>query len=262
MVCFSYGPEVSRVIHGEAVVKKTWRQWFLTNVKRAIRDYAMIPRGDKVAVGVSGGKDSMALLYILACLRDYSHLSFTMEAIMVDPGWRALDPEPVKEFCADKKIPLHLIRHPIAQIIATKGEESACSLCAKLRAGVLNTRAKEIGCKRVALGHHLDDAVETFMLNLIHTGRMRTFQPVVYLDRMELYLIRPLVYLTEQTISSLVAREGIPVMPALCPYAGKTERVAMKEVVACITEKYPEFRRRFLEALQEQRAEDFWQPAK
>ncbi len=222
----------------------------------------MIPRGGRVAVGVSGGKDSMALLYILACLRDFSHLSFNMEAIMVDPGWRVLDLEPLESFCADKKIPLHLIRHPIAQIIVSRGEENACSLCTKLRAGVLNTRAKEIGCERVALGHHLDDVVETFMLNLVHTGRMRTFKPVVYLDRMELYLIRPLVYLTEQTLGALVAREGIPVMPALCPYAGKTERAAMKEVVACITAKYPEFRRRFLEALREQRPQDSWGPGK
>ena len=126
-------------------MKKNWRQWFLTNVKRAINDYAMITKGDKVAVGVSGGKDSMALLHILAYLRDYSHLSFTLEAIIVDPGWSVLDLEPLSAFCTAREVPLHVVRHHIARIIAAKREESACSLCAKLRLGVLNSRAKELG---------------------------------------------------------------------------------------------------------------------
>ncbi|MDI6631607.1 MAG: ATP-binding protein, partial [Thermoanaerobacteraceae bacterium] len=140
-------------------MRKNWGQWFLTDVKRAIKDYEMIAPADKIAVGISGGKDSMALLHILAYLRDYSHLRFSLEAVLVDPGWQKTDFSAAAAFCADRKVPLHIVQYPIAQIIAEKGERSACSLCAKLRMGLLNSQAKALGCRRVALGHHLDDVI-------------------------------------------------------------------------------------------------------
>ncbi|MEW6446718.1 MAG: ATP-binding protein [Bacillota bacterium] len=239
-------------------MQKSWRQWFLTDVKRAIKDYGMISPGDEVAVGVSGGKDSMALLYVLAYLRDYSHLSFSLKAVYVDAGWGTTDYSPVEAFCAAKGVPLHTVKYPIAQIIAEKKEKSACSLCSKLRAGLLNSRAKELGCNRVALGHHLDDAIETFFLNLLYAGSIKTFRPAVYLDRIGLYLIRPFSYLPERTLAALAVQEGIPVIPAACPYAGKTKRESMKDVVRCITERYPEFRARFRSALENVSFRDLW----
>ncbi|MEW6173169.1 MAG: ATP-binding protein [Bacillota bacterium] len=239
-------------------MEKTWRKWFLTDVKRAIRDYAMISEGDRIAVGVSGGKDSIALLYILSYLRDYSHLAFDLEAILIDPGWSTPDYEPIAGFCAAKGVPFRIIHHPIAGIIDARGEKTACSLCAKLRSGILNTTAKGLGCQRVALGHHLDDAIETFFLNIIYGGRIKPFRPAVYLDRIGLYLIRPLIYLTEHTLSRLAAREGLPVLPPMCPYAGKTERASVKEIVGCVTERYPEFKRRFRCAMGNVSFEDLW----
>lgn len=248
----------SKVETGLAAVRQSWGKWFLTDVKRAIKDYAMIAPGDKVAVGLSGGKDSMALLYILSYLRDYSHLSFSLEAILVDAGWAPVDYSRVANFCAERRVPLHIVRHPIAAVIAAKGEKSACSLCAKLRAGLLNSRAKALGCQRVALGHHLDDVIETFFLNLIFAGSLRTFRPAVYLDRIGLHLIRPLSYVPERVLSSLVMQAGIPVLPAICPYAGRTQRAAMKEIVGFIAERYPEFRRRFRTALENVSFNDLW----
>ncbi|MEW6181914.1 MAG: ATP-binding protein [Bacillota bacterium] len=239
-------------------MEKSWRKWFLTDVKRAIREYSMISEGDRVAVGVSGGKDSIALLYVLSYLRDYSHLSFGIEAILIDPGWCTPDYKPLAGYCAGVGVPLHVVRHPIAEIIDTKGEKSVCSLCAKLRSGVLNTTAKGLGCKRVALGHHLDDVIETFFLNMIYGGSLKPFRPAVYLDRIGLHLIRPLIYLTEHTLSMLAAREGLPVLPPMCPYAGKTERAAMKEIVCHITGKYPQFKRRFRCAMGNVSFEDLW----
>ncbi|MEW6771090.1 MAG: tRNA 2-thiocytidine biosynthesis TtcA family protein [Bacillota bacterium] len=239
-------------------MRKNWGQWFLTDVKRAIKDYEMIAPADKIAVGISGGKDSMALLHILSYLRDYSHLSFSLEAVFVDPGWQKTDFSAAAAFCADRKVPLHIVQYPIAQIIAEKGERSACSLCAKLRMGLLNSRAKALGCRRVALGHHLDDVIETFFLNLLYAGTLKTFRPAIYLDRIGLHLIRPLCYLPERTVGALVAREGIPVLPSLCPYAGKTRRSAMKEIVRCFTEKYPEFHARFRCALENVSFNDLW----
>ncbi|ACX52801.1 PP-loop domain protein [Ammonifex degensii KC4] len=227
-------------------------------VKRAIEDYEMIAPGDKIAVGVSGGKDSVALLRILAHLRDYSHLSFSMVAIMIDPGWKEVDIGPLADFCSKFDIPFYLVKHPIARIIAAKGENNPCSLCAKLRSGLLYSKAVSLGCRRVALGHHLDDVIETFFLNLVHAGYLRTFRPVVYLERMGIHLIRPFSYVPESALVHFVAREGLPVLPPLCPYAGKTQRAAMKEIVEFIAQRYPYFRERFRTALQNVSLADLW----
>lgn len=240
-------------------MKKSWGQWFLTDVKRAVKDYEMISPGDEVAVGLSGGKDSMALLYVLAYLRDYSHLSFSLKAVHVDAGWGTVDYSLLKAFCTAKGVTLYTVRYPIAQIIAEREEKSACSLCAKLRSGLLNSRAKELGCNRVALGHHLDDAIETFFLNLLYAGSIKTFRPAVYLDRIGLHLIRPFSYLPERKLAALVVQENIPVIPPACPYAGKTRRESMKDIVRCITERYPEFRARFRCALENVSFNDLWQ---
>lgn len=243
---------------GRLIVGKSWEHWFLTDVKRAIRDYGMISSGDRVAVGVSGGKDSMSLLYVLAYLRDYSHLSFSLRAVYIDAGWGTVDCSPLESFCAANGVPLDTVSYPIARIIAEKGEKGACSLCAKLRAGLLNSRAKELGCNRVALGHHLDDVIETFFLNLLYAGIMKTFRPAVYLDRIGLHLIRPFSYLPEQRLDRLVARVNIPVLPPACPYAGRTRREDMKDMVRCITQRYPEFRTRFRSALENVSMNDLW----
>ena len=183
-------------------------KWFLTRVKRTIYDYQMITEGDRVAVGISGGKDSAALLYIMKLFQKHSPLKFDLVAIYVDLGWLS-EPVPLYELAAVFGLELHIEKTAIARVVFERRQEkNPCALCANMRRGALHQAAKELGCNRVALGHHLDDAIQTFMLNLIYTGHMGTFKPVTYLDRSDLYLIRPLIQLPESVLSSLVRRES------------------------------------------------------
>ncbi|ACA59395.1 PP-loop domain protein [Candidatus Desulforudis audaxviator MP104C] len=242
-------------------VNKTehYGKWFLTRVKKAVGDYRMIEPGDRVAAGVSGGKDSTALLYILAYLRDYSHLRFELEAVMLDLGWGEVDFEPHREFCRRLGVPLHIHVRPVAGIIRDKEGMNPCKLCGKLRAGILNQAALSLGANRVALGHHLDDVIETYLLNLIFTGQMKTFRPSTYLTNTGLTLIRPLVYLPERVLSGLTAGKGFPVIENPCPYNGRTKRDEMKAVVTELASRYPKFRERFLSGLQNVDLENLWE---
>lgn len=234
-------------------------KWFLTRVKKAVGDYRMIESGARVVAGVSGGKDSTALLYILAYLRDYSHLRFGLEAVMLDLGWGEVNFEPHREFCRHLGVPLHIHVRPVATIIGEKAGMNPCKLCGKLRAGVLNQAALSLGANRVALGHHLDDAIETYLLNLVSTGQMKTFRPSTYLTDTGLTLIRPLVYLPERVLSGLAAGKGFPVLKNPCPYNGRTKRDEMKAVVTELASRYPKFRERFLIGLQNVDPENLWE---
>lgn len=227
-----------------------YHKWFLSPVKRALKKYRMIGKGDKVALGVSGGKDSSALLYILALAREHAPFPYTLEAIFVDMGWE-MDISPLKELCSCLEIPLRVEKTAIARIVfEIREENNPCSLCAKLRRGALHKAAREANCNRVALGHHLDDAVETFFLNLIYSGRLDTFKPHTYLDRSDLYLIRPLITLTERTISSLARRERLPEIDNPCPVAGQTKRQEMGEITRFIATRYPGFYQRFITSME------------
>ncbi|MTI94016.1 MAG: tRNA 2-thiocytidine(32) synthetase TtcA [Firmicutes bacterium] len=202
-------------------------------VKRAMRDYDMLHDGDSVAVGVSGGKDSLTTLYTLARLRRMLPIKFELHAISVDMGWPGSDWSDVAAFCRDQDVPFHLVKTEIAQVLFDlRKETNPCSLCSKLRHGALNSEAVRLGCHKVALGHHREDAVETLFLNMIYNGRIDCFKPVTWLDRRELYLIRPLVYVSENTTRRVAAKLELPVLHNPCPADGYTKRQQIKELLA------------------------------
>lgn len=210
----------------------------------------MLKEGDQLALGVSGGKDSSALLYIMSLVHSQAPFPFSLQAIFVDMGWE-MDVSPLKSLCARLGIPLHVEKTKIARIVfEVRREKNPCSLCAKLRRGALHKAAKELGCNRVALGHHLDDVIETFFLNLIFSGKMDTFKPHTYLSRQDLYLIRPLISITQRTVSSLVRLENLPVIKNPCPVAGETKRFEMSQITNFITSRYPSFYQRFVTSLE------------
>jgi tRNA(Ile)-lysidine synthase TilS/MesJ len=230
--------------------KRTYGKWFLSRVKRAIYRYSMIKAGDKIAVGVSGGKDSTALLYIMWLLKHYSPLSFDYHAIFLDLGW-PVDPAPLASFCRKLNIPFHLEKTDIGAIVFEhRREDNPCALCAHLRRGALNNAALRLGCNKVALGHHLDDLLETFLLNWIFNGRLATFIPVTHLARSGLVLIRPLIYLPEATLAGLARSENLPVMENPCPASGKTKREEMRSLVKQMAGTYPDIREKFLTAIE------------
>lgn len=239
-------------------MKKTYKKWFLSKVKKATKDYQMINSGDRIAVGVSGGKDSMALLFILTLLKKHSRQDFDFHAITLDLGQGA-DFSPLETFCQEAKIPLHVETTQIGEIVFDiRQEPNPCSLCAKLRRGALHRVALKLGCNKVALGHHLDDAIETFLLNIIYAGRQGTFAPSVFLDRTGLTLIRPMVYLPQETTTAIVERENLPIVPNPCPASGDTEREKMRTLVTGLAETYPDIREKFLSAFQNQDFNNLW----
>ena len=233
-------------------------KWFFTRVKRTIYRYAMINSGDKIAVGVSGGKDSAALLYILLNFQRHSPLNFALLPVYVDLGLqKSEETKWAEQFAQSFKLPLHLEKTQIYQIVfETRQEANPCALCANMRHGALNQAALKLGCNKVALGHHLDDAIETFMINLIYTGRMDTFKPVTYLDRAGLHLIRPLIQLPESVLSSLAKREKLPLFKNLCPVSGKTKRQETEDLLNELSARYPDLRRKWRSALI---TSPFWQ---
>ncbi len=229
---------------------RNYGKWFLNTVKRTIIKYAMIKEGDNLALGVSGGKDSSALLYIMSLVQLHAPFPFSMQAVFVDMGWE-MDIAPLRDLCLRLQIPFFVEKTHISRIVfEVRKEKNPCSLCAKLRRGALHKAAKNLGCNRVALGHHLDDALETFFLNLFYSGTMGTFKPHTYLDRRDLYLIRPLICLREKVIVSLVKKENLPSIENPCPVAGKTKRGEMGEIVDFIALRYPFLYERFLTSLE------------
>ena len=190
----------------------------LSYVRRAVDDYEMIRDGDRICVGISGGKDSLALLVGLAGLRHFYPQSFELVALTVDMGFDGVDYAEIEALCRELDVPYHVKKTEIAEIIFdVRKEKNPCSLCAKMRRGVLHSTAKELGCNKIAFGHHFDDVVETFMLNLFHEGRIGCFQPVTYLSRADITLIRPLIYMPEKDVRYFANREKLPVVKSPCP---------------------------------------------
>jgi tRNA 2-thiocytidine biosynthesis protein TtcA len=230
-------------------LKPGYNKLLLSKVKRTIIKYGMIREGDKIAIGVSGGKDSSALLYILSLVKAHAPFPFFVEAITVDMGW-GMDYLPLENYCSNLGIPLTIEKTQIARIVFdTRKEKNPCSLCAKLRRGALHKAAQRLGCNRVALGHHLDDAAETFFMNFLFSGRLETFKPHTYLSRRNLFLIRPLITITQEALSTLARQEGLPILNNPCPVAGKTKREEMGEIVRCLATRYPAFYRRFITSM-------------
>ena len=221
-------------------------------MRKAIQDYEMIRPGDNICVGVSGGKDSLALVIGLARLRNYIGIPFGLEAVTLDPQFegRPTDYHLLEELFASYDVPYHVVRSNIGHVVFdVRKEPNPCALCAKMRRGLLHTTAKELGCNRVALGHHLDDAVETFYMNLWGEGRLGCFSPVSYLSRRELYLIRPMILATEAQVITAARGLELPVVKNPCPVDGVTHRQDMKQFVSEMCEKDPAFRQKMLGAM-------------
>lgn len=220
--------------------------------RRAIEEYNMIEDGDKIAVGVSGGKDSLVLLCALAELSRYYPKKFTVIGITLDMGYGA-DYSKVKELCDRLSVEYVIKETNFKEVIFDiRKESNPCSLCAKMRRGALNDTAIEHGCRRVALGHHNDDVLETFFLSLIHEGRIHCFSPVTYLDRTEIYQIRPMIYVRERDIRGAVRNNDIPVVHNPCPANGYTQREYMKNLIKRLEkETTPGLRKRLFRAIQD-----------
>ena len=210
-------------------------QKLLGFVRRAVTEYNMLQDGDTIGVGVSGGKDSVALLVSLARLRRFICIDYKLVAITLDPGFERLAGryEPIAQLCRQYEIPYVLKSTQIGPIVfEARQETNPCSLCARMRRGALHDTAKEHGCNKLALGHHLDDAVETFVMNLFNEGRVGCFSPVTYLSRKDITVIRPLVFAEEKDIRRAVRQAELPVVKSGCPIDGHTEREWTKAFLA------------------------------
>ena len=228
-------------------------QTILAKTRAAVDHYQMIRPGDAVAVGVSGGKDSMLLLAAMDALRRFYPAPFTVTAITVDPRFNGADGDyaAVAAFCAERGIPY--VVQPAAiweTVFLQRQETNPCSLCAKMRRGVLHRVAVEHGCRVVALGHQEDDAAETFMMNLLDGGTLSCFSPVTELDRRGIRLIRPLVFLTEKEVAAAARRLTLPIVRSACPMDGATNRQAVKERLAALDAAYPDINHRIVSAMQ------------
>ena len=223
----------------------------LSHVRRAVDDYEMIKDGDKIAVGVSAGKDSLTLLCALAELRRFYPKKFDLIAITVDMGFEDADFSEIARLCEELEVPYHIIPTQISKIIFdVRKEKNPCSLCAKMRRGALYGGARELGCTSVALGHHFDDVVETFMLNLFYEGRLGCFSPVTYLSRVGIKLIRPMIYMPEKDVRYFAGKAELPVMKSPCPADGNTERESMKQLLHTLERENKGLRYRIFGALQ------------
>ena len=198
----------------------------------AIDSYNMIEDGDKIAIGVSGGKDSLTLLYALHGLKKFYPKHFDLVAISVDLGFGIQNFDKIKDLCDSLEIDLHIIDTEIGNIVFNERKESnPCSLCAKMRKGALNKKAKELGCNKVAYAHHKDDIIETMMLSLIYEGRFHCFSPVTYLDKMELTVIRPMMFVSESEVIGFQNKYDLPVAKNPCPVDGHTKREYIKNLI-------------------------------
>lgn len=233
-------------------------QKLLSYLRRATDDYNMISENDKITVGVSGGKDSLALLYSMAKLREFYPKKFSLCAVTLSMGYEKMNFDGVARLCEKLDIEYVLKKTDIAQILfEIRKEKNPCSLCAKMRRGALHDAALEMGSRKVALGHHLDDALETFMLSLIYEGRVNCFSPVTYLDRKGITLIRPLLYTPENYITGFSKRYELPVVKNLCPADKHTKREYVKNLIKQLEKENPGFKTRLFTAIESSHAGNF-----
>lgn len=226
-------------------------QHILGLVRRCVEDYHMIDAGDTVAVGVSGGKDSLLTLTALAQLRCFYPQPFSVHAITLETGTPGQSFDEVAELCRRLDVPYTRIQTPVYQIVfEERKEKNPCSLCAKLRRGSLNTALQQLGISKIALGHHYDDAVETLLMNLLFEGRIGCFQPVTYLSRSDVTQIRPLLYVKEQQVRNVAAKLDLPIVHNPCPANGETRRQEVKELIESLSERYPDLKQKLFGAMQ------------
>ena len=225
----------------------------LSLTRAAVDKYNMIEAGDKMAVGVSGGKDSLALLYALAKLRDFYPKPFSLVAITLDYQFNGIaeDYTAIEALCKKLQVEYIVRRTNLWEVIfKTRKEKNPCSLCAKMRRGLLHDTAVANGCNKVALGHHLDDAAETFLMNLLNGGKIGCFSPVSYLSNKKLYLIRPLIFAYEKDVAAAARRANLPVVKSRCPMDKVSNRQNMKELLKSLEKDYPAVRKKIVGALE------------
>lgn len=225
-------------------------QQMLSLVRRAVQDYNMISEGDRIAVGISGGKDSLAMLAVLKALQRFYTKKFELEAITVNVGFEGMNFEPVKEYCSKIGVNYHIVDTEIADIVfKERKEKNPCSLCAKMRKGALNSKVEELGCNKIALGHNRDDVIETFLMSLFYEGRIYCFSPYTYLSRRKIASIRPLIYVPEKDVIGFARREELPVVKNKCPADGNTAREDVKIMMKKLALKYDHFEDRTFNAI-------------
>ncbi len=226
-------------------------QKILSHLRKAIEEYKMIEEGDKIAVCLSGGKDSITMLHALKALQRFYPKKFELIAISINPGFEFFDTEFLQKICDDLAIPLWIEKSNAKEIVFDiRKEKNPCSLCANLRRGVINSIAIREGCNKIALGHNQDDVLETFLLNLFYTGNISTFSPVSYMDRSKITLIRPLIYTPEKEIRRFIRKKDLTVMPKVCPMDGTSKREDMKQLIFTLTKNIPMIRANLFGAIQ------------
>lgn len=227
-------------------------QQLLSLTRKAVDTYNMINDGDKIAVGISGGKDSLALLYALKGLQRFYPKKFEIEAITVSLGFDDFDLTNVENLCNELEVKYHIVNTDIGDIIFNqRKEKNPCSLCAKMRKGALNEEAVKLGCNKIALGHHREDIVETMLMSLFFEGRFYTFSPITYLDRMKLYSIRPLMYVSERDLVGFKNKYDLPVVKSPCPADGNTKREYMKNLLKNLNTENPGLTQRLYRAIED-----------
>lgn len=235
--------------------KKIFHDVCITNLK-----YKMVENGDRIAVGLSGGKDSTALLYFLCMLQKYTPLDFTILPVYLDLGFEN-DASGMQKLCDDLNLPLLIEKTNIGTVVFDiRQEKNPCSLCSNLRRGALNRTAKNQQCNKVALGHHADDAVDTLFMSMIFEGRYHLFKPVTYLDRIDITVIRPMILVSEQDIKRFCASIDFIAAKNRCPADGVTKREEVKTIIADIESRYPGARQRILSSIENVDPNSFWNP--
>ena len=228
-------------------------------IRKADTDFGMIAPGDRIAVGVSGGKDSLLLLYALSLYRKFSGKDFTLQAITLKLGLEPFDVSGIEELCRQIDVPYTVLDTEIAHVIFDiRKESNPCALCAKMRRGALNDAAVAAGCNKVALGHHREDAIETLLMSLIFEGRLHTFHPNTYLSRRNITVIRPMVYVPEKHVIHMVRTLDLPVVKNPCPADGNSKREEIKELIASLCKTYPHLKDYMLSALQNTAQYGLW----
>jgi tRNA(Ile)-lysidine synthase TilS/MesJ len=226
-------------------------QKLLSYTRRAIDNYNMIESGDKVAVGISGGKDSLTLLYALAKLQKFYPKKYDLVAITVDLGFENFDTTPLSEFSAKLGVPYYVCKTQIADIVFThRKEENPCSLCSRMRKGAFNNFARELGCNKISYAHHKDDVIDSFIMSMMYEGRIHTFSPVTHLEKSDITLIRPLIYALEGEIKVFARNNELPVCKNPCPADGVTKRQESKDIIDELQIKVPKIKQRIFSAIE------------
>ncbi len=226
-------------------------QKILSHMRKAIEEYNMIEENDKIAICLSGGKDSITLLHAFKALQRFYPKKFDIIAISIDPGFDFFDTQFLENLCNKLEIPLFIEKNNAKEIVFDiRKEKNPCSLCANLRRGVINSIAIRENCNKIALGHNQDDVLQTFLLNLFYTGSINTFSPVSYMDRSKITLIRPLIYTPEKDTKRFIKKNNLEVMPKVCPMDGNSKREDMKQLIFTLTKSIPMLRANLFGAIQ------------